>query len=78
MGISQVLWGSVGSGEGIRESKQLCRGAQGWAWFGGSSCFLNQRWEAPVGSGRFIPPWNRLDPKAQQPLSPGYGPPGGR
>ena len=28
--------------------------------------------------GKPIPPWNRLDPKAQQPLSPGYGPPGGR
>ena len=55
MGISQVLWGSVGSGEGIREWKQLCRGAQGWAWFGGSSCFLNQRWGSPSGQWQVHP-----------------------
>lgn len=52
--------------------KPMCNRVQGWAWFGGSSCFLNLRGSRPSGQ------WKHLDLKAQQPLRLVSGPLEGR
>ena len=61
------------------KSEQTCSRARGWAQFGGSSCFLNlgrsRRQWAVAGSSHTR---KHPDLKAQQPLSPVSGPPGGR
>ena len=49
------LMGICGVGRGNQGIEALCRGAQGWARFGGSSCFLNWRWGSPSGQWQVHP-----------------------